>query len=269
MERLTLKARKRFGQHWLTDENILNKIVAAANLSCSDRVLEIGPGTGLLTAKLLPIVGHLTAVELDRDLCSLLRKQFSSPHFELLEGDILNIPIPPHITKVVANIPYNITGEILRLLLGTPSQPVHQFATIVLLVQREIAQRLTSSPGRSTYGAMSVRCQYLAECEWIADVPPYCFTPPPQVHSAIVKLTPRPPHHIPAQPQWMETILRLGFAQKRKMLRNNLQSLANREKILSVFQQLGISPQARAEDLTLKQWVSLADQTYAHFGLKS
>lgn len=253
--------RKRLGQHWLRDEQVLNTILATANLGTDDRVLEIGPGTGNLTAKMLPIVSHLTAVELDRDLCQFLAERFSATHFQLIEGDILNTPIPGDITKVVANIPYNITGEILRLLLGTISKPVRQFTTIVLLVQREIAQRLTSPPGNSSYGAMSVRCQYLAECEWIKDVPPSCFEPPPKVHSAVVRLTPRPFALAPLHPPHLERIVKLGFAQKRKMLRNNLQSLGDREQILELLSSLNIPPQARAEDLTIEAWIKLADQT--------
>lgn len=240
---------------------MLNTILATANLGTTDQVLEIGPGRGHLTAKLLPIVGHLTAVELDRDLCQFLGERFSASNFHLIEGDILNTPIPSTITKVVANIPYNITGEILGLLLGTISQPVRQFSTIVLLVQREIAQRLTSPPGNSNYGAMSVRCQYLAECEWIKDVPPSCFEPPPKVHSALVRLTPRPFAHVPLHPLALERIVKLGFAQKRKMLRNNLQSLGNREQILELLTSLNIPPQVRAEDLTIEEWIKLGDQT--------
>ncbi|MFN3361229.1 MAG: 16S rRNA (adenine(1518)-N(6)/adenine(1519)-N(6))-dimethyltransferase RsmA [Pseudanabaenaceae cyanobacterium] len=260
MERLVYP-RKRFGQHWLREEGVLAAIVAAAALTPTDRVLEIGPGTGNLTARILPLVGHLTAIELDRDLCQHLRSRFTSPHFRLLEGDILQLPIPKEINKVVANIPYNITGEILQLLLGTISKPVQQFETIVLLVQREIAERLTSQPGTSSYGALTVRCQYLAACQWIRDVPPSCFTPPPKVHSAVIKLTPRPPQLLPQSPPWLETILRVGFAQKRKMLRNNLQSLLDRAHLLHIFNDLGISETARAENLSLEQWIKLADAT--------
>lgn len=210
---------------------------------------------------MLPIVGNLTAVELDRDLCEILRQKFRASSLELWEGDILSFPIPGTINKVVANIPYNITGEILQLLLGTISQPVQQFTTIVLLVQREIAQRVTSVPGKSTYGALSVRCQYLAQCEWIAEVPPQSFSPPPKVHSAVLRLTPRPPQFQPQNPQWLDRLVRLGFAQKRKMLRNNLQSLVPREQIVQIFEQIGIPQEARAENLSLGQWVQLADQT--------
>ncbi|MCS6960052.1 MAG: 16S rRNA (adenine(1518)-N(6)/adenine(1519)-N(6))-dimethyltransferase RsmA [Pseudanabaenaceae cyanobacterium SKYGB_i_bin29] len=253
--------RKRFGQHWLRDEGVLAAIVVAAALANTDRVLEIGPGTGNLTAKILPLVGQLTAVELDRDLCQHLRRRFSAPHFHLIEGDILQLAIPQDINKVVANIPYNITGEILELLLGTISQPVLQFQTIVLLVQREIAQRLTSLPGTSSYGALTVRCQYLADCQWVKDVPPHCFNPPPKVHSAVIKLTPRPLPFLPQSPPWLETILRVGFAQKRKMLRNNLQSLIDRVHLIDIFTELGIPDTARAENLSLEQWVKLADAT--------
>lgn len=258
---LKIYPRKRFGQHWLKDDNVLNQIVGTACLSVTDHVLEIGPGTGNLTAKMLPIVGNLTAVELDRDLCQFLRQRFADSPLQLWEGDVLSYVIPETINKVVANIPYNITGEILQLLLGTISRPARRFTTIVLLVQREIAQRLTTVPGKSAYGALSVRCQYLADCELITEVSPQSFSPPPKVHSAVVRLTPRPPQFQPQNPQWLDRLVRLGFAQKRKMLRNNLQSLVPREHLVQVLEQIGIPQEARAENLSLRQWVQLADQT--------
>jgi len=258
---LPIYPRKRFGQHWLRDEGVLNTIVATAGLTTPDQVLEIGPGTGNLTVRMLPRVGRLTAVELDRDLCQLLRARIVDPRFCLIEGDILQIGIPDGVNKVVANIPYNITGEILRLVLGTIARPERRFSTIVLLVQREIALRLTSLPGSSNYGALSVRCQYLADCELVREVAPRCFTPPPKVHSAVVKLTPRPYPVLPLHPPTLDRLVKLGFAQKRKMLRNNLQSLAKRDEIIQILEELAIPTQARAEDLTIEQWIKLADRT--------
>lgn len=164
-------------------------------------MLEIGPGTGQLTRRLLARGVQVVAVEIDRDLCRLLRKRFANePRFQLLEGDFLRLPLPPQPRLLVANIPYNLTGPILEKVLGSPAQPVRQFERIILMVQKELAERLQAGPGSKAYGALSVRVRYLAECELICRVPPSAFQPPPQVESAVVRLTPAPPPLPPAIP---------------------------------------------------------------------
>jgi 16S rRNA (adenine1518-N6/adenine1519-N6)-dimethyltransferase len=265
------QARKRFGQHWLKSEAALAQIIGAAMLSPGDRVLEIGPGTGILTRQLLPLAEAVVSVEIDRDLCELLRKQFGQvKNFLLLEGDFLSLDLSAclqdfpdfqHPQKVVANIPYNITGAILERLLGTIAQPNPQpFQSIVLLIQKEVAERLTAQPGSKTFGALSVRVQYLAECRWISAVPAKAFQPPPKVDSAIVQLQPRlfiPSAH---DPQQLDKLVRLGFATRRKMLRNNLQSLIDRDRLAAILESLTLNPQVRAEDLSVTDWVRLSHQ---------
>ncbi|MFS8895136.1 ribosomal RNA small subunit methyltransferase A, partial [Synechococcus sp. R3-13] len=174
--------RKRFGQHWLKDPAVHEAIVRAAQLNDLERgadptwVLEIGPGTGQLTRRLLAQGVQVVAVEIDRDLCRLLQKRFAGqPRFHLLEGDFLRLPLPPQPRLLVANIPYNLTGPILEKVLGSPAQPVRQFERIVLLVQKELAERLQAGPGSKAYGALSLRTQYLADCELICRVPPTAF----------------------------------------------------------------------------------------------
>ncbi|HAX87555.1 MAG TPA: 16S rRNA (adenine(1518)-N(6)/adenine(1519)-N(6))-dimethyltransferase [Cyanobacteria bacterium UBA11370] len=265
------KARKQFGQHWLNSEKALNRIVAAANLQPSDRLLEIGPGTGILTRRLLPDVESVVAVEIDRDLCELLVKKLGNiDNFLLLQGDFLTLDLNPLLApfpqfqnpnKVVANIPYNITGPILEKLLGTIAQPaVPAFDLIVLLVQKEVAERLYASPGSKAFGALSVRVQYVAECEFICDVPAKAFSPPPKVDSAVVRLHPRRVEPPANDPQKLETFVRLGFASKRKMLRNNLKSLIDRDRLTHLLEQLNINPQVRAEDISVQQWVALTNE---------
>ncbi|MDA0867817.1 MAG: 16S rRNA (adenine(1518)-N(6)/adenine(1519)-N(6))-dimethyltransferase RsmA, partial [Cyanobacteria bacterium] len=196
------RPRKRFGQHWLTSDAILKNIVTAADLQPDDRLLEIGPGTGLLTQRLLAQANPVVAVEIDLDLCRKLRARFpKTDRLLLLQGDILELDLPTLLTghptfqnpnKVVANIPYYITGPILERLLGTFVAPnPTPFDSIVLLVQQEVAQRLCARPGTKAFGALTVRVQYLADCEMICTVPPKAFTPPPKVTSAVVRLTPR------------------------------------------------------------------------------
>ncbi len=265
------RTRKRFAQHWLRSDKVLFKIVEAANLSGSDRLLEIGPGTGILTQKLLPYAASVIAVEIDRDLCHKLTQKFGkSEKFLLLSGDILSLDLDNLLAKqdpsfqqpnkVVANIPYNITGPILEKLLGSISQPAAvPYESIVLLLQKEVADRLYAKPGTKAFGALSVRVQYLADCELICPVPPRAFYPPPKVHSAVVRLSPRPTHPPANDPGKLETLVKVGFANKRKMLRNNLKGLVERDRLTQILEQLEINPQARAENLSVAQWVALSN----------
>jgi 16S rRNA (adenine1518-N6/adenine1519-N6)-dimethyltransferase len=255
----TIRPRKQFGQHWLWSDDVLKKIVRAGQLQPCDRILEIGPGTANLTRLLLPLVESLTAVEIDRDLCEKLRKTMTQKNFELIEGSILDIPLPPNTNKVIANIPYNITGEILKKLLGTLAEPIQQFDQIVLLVQKEIGDRLAAKAGHKAYSALSVRIQYLAECQFICDVPATAFYPPPKVNSAVVRIIPRPPVKAASDPKFLERLITLGFATKRKMLRNNLVSEIDRDQLVQILESMGINGQVRAEDLDVAQWVELSE----------
>jgi len=228
-------------------------------LQPNDRILEIGPGTGNLTRLLLPFVESLTAVEIDRDLCKKLRKTMHQKNFQLIEGSILDIPLPAQTNKVIANIPYNITGEILKRLLGSLAEPVQQFEQIVLLVQKEIGDRLAAKAGHKAYNGLSVKIQYLAECQFICDVPATAFYPPPKVNSAVVRIIPRPPITPASDPKFLDRLLTLGFATKRKMLRNNLISEIDRDQLVLILESMGINGQVRAEDLDVAQWVALSE----------
>jgi len=280
---MAFQPRKQFGQHWLRSEKALYRIINAAELSESDNVLEIGPGTGNLTRLLVSSAQSVTAVEIDRDLCGLLTQKFGQiENFLLVQGDFLTLDLSAALllhptveapNKVVANIPYNVTGPILAKLLGTISQPVAQpFKLIVLLVQKEVAERLCAQPDNKAYGALSVRIQYLAACEQICTVPAKAFYPPPKVDSAVVRLRPycrgsflsaTPPdmreHPTAEDPGRLEILVQLGFAARRKMLRNNLKSCVDRDRLTHLLEQLEIDPQARAEDLSVAQWVALSN----------
>lgn len=259
--------RKRFSQHWLRSEKVLDDILAAAEIKAGDRILEIGPGTGVLTRRLLNVAEAVVAVEIDRDLCQQLRKTFKDAgNLQLIEADFLALDLGDRIdeqrhrpNKVIANIPYNITGPIVQKLLGTIPSPRRDFECLVLLLQKEVGDRLCASPGSKTYGALSVRVQYLAECEPIVSVPARAFSPPPKVDSVVVRLRPRPFSPAARSPQKLATLVKLGFANRRKMLRNNLTSLLSKEDTSRVLEQLNVDPQARAEDLSLDRWVALSD----------
>lgn len=265
-----VRPQKQFAQHWLRSEKALNSIVKAAECQVNDRILEIGPGTGILTKRLLPLVDSLLAVEIDRDLCEVLAKKLGArENFLLLQGDFLTLGIASQVTafpkfqrqnKVVANIPYNITGPIIEKLLGTIADPNPQpFDSIVLLIQKEVAQRLYAKPGSRNFGALSVRVQYLAECEFICTVPASAFYPPPKVDSAVVRLLPRNIEIGANDPKLLENMVKLGFGCKRKMLRNNLQSVIDRESLTKLLEGLNINPHVRAEEISVSQWVSLVN----------
>lgn len=265
------KPQKRLGQHWLRSDVVLQHIVEAAELTERDCVLEIGPGTGALTQRLLSQAGQVVAVEIDRDLCQKLAGQFSQvSNFRLIQEDILQLNLEEHLApfpdprqpnKVVANIPYYITGPILEKLLGTLAHPhPTPFESIVLLVQQEIAARLTAAPGSRICGALSIRVQYLAECNIVCTVPPKAFHPPPKVSSAVVCLRPRP-FPVPANDRaHLQQLITAGFSSKRKMLRNNLSGMIQRDRLLSLFETLQISENVRAEQLSVANWVALSNK---------
>ncbi len=258
--------RKRFAQHWLRDQRVHQTIVAASGLlepeiPSQPTILEIGPGTGALTHHLLETGAKVIGVELDRDLCQILRRTFGHyPQFELIEGDFLRAPLPEDPQRVVANIPYNITSPILEKLLGSPEHPIRQFDRIVLLVQRELAERITASPGDKAYGAMSIRIQYLAETEIMQIVPPKAFKPPPKVDSAVIRLCPRPWPEPPQDPRWFNILLQQGFSTRRKTLANTLQSLISKEIVIQTLQDMGWDERIRAEGLDLATWIRLSDK---------
>ncbi|MCP9808895.1 16S rRNA (adenine(1518)-N(6)/adenine(1519)-N(6))-dimethyltransferase RsmA [Cyanobium sp. HWJ4-Hawea] len=256
------RARKRFGQHWLVDQGVLRAIVAAAQLGAGDRVLEVGPGRGALTEKLLESpAAAVAAVELDRDLVVGLSGRFGGePRFSLTEGDVLAVPLP-EATKVVANIPYNITGPLLERLVGRLDRPIEQpYQRLVLLVQQEVGERIRCMPGSSNYSALSVRMQLLGHCQSICPVPPRCFQPPPKVMSEVIAIDPLPADQrlAPALARTVEQLLKRCFLARRKMLRNTLAGLQPEARLEALVAEAGVSLQQRPQELTPSQWVALA-----------
>lgn len=261
------RVRKRFGQHWLTDAGVLDRIVAAAELGPADRVLEVGPGRGALTERLLATpLAALQAVELDRDLVAGLQQRFAAdPRFSLLQGDVLAVDLAarqrPPATKVVANIPYNITGPLLERLVGRLDRPVAQpYQRLVLLVQQEVGERIRALPGSSSYSALSVRMQLLARCSPVCPVPPRCFSPPPKVMSEVIRLDPLAPEERlePGLARTLEQLLRRCFAARRKMLRNSLAGLLAPQALQELAEAAGIDLQQRPQELAAPRWVALA-----------
>ena len=266
------RPRKRFGQHWLKDSSVHLAMVQAAGLDPEvmagrealpqecPYVVEIGPGTGKLTRRLLAAGARVLGYELDRDLCRVLRQNLGDEErFTLIEGDFLQRPLPQEAQLLVANIPYNITSPILKKVLGSPETPVRQFQSIVLLVQKELADRLTAEPGTKAYNALSVISQFLAECETVRLVSRKAFQPPPKVESAIIRLTPRVHEAVPQDSRWFSVLVRQGFAMRRKTLANTLQSLADKPAIHAALAEIGRPPMSRAEELTVADWVAFSN----------
>jgi len=261
------RARKRFGQHWLSDAGVLDRIVAAAAIQPGDHLLEVGPGRGALTERLLATpAASLLAVELDRDLVAGLAQRFGGdPRFRLLEGDVLALPLAPpqgpQPEKVVANIPYNITGPLLERLVGRLDRPHDPpYRALVLLVQREVGERIRALPGTAAYSALSVRMQLLARCRGICPVPPRCFTPPPKVNSEVIHLEPlpaalRPPAGLAVA---SERLLRRCFASRRKMLRNTLAGLLPQEELEVLARSAGVELSQRPQEISPSSWLDLA-----------
>lgn len=261
------RTRKRFGQHWLVDDAVLDQIVAAADLQPRDRVLEVGPGRGALSERLLASpLQALVAIELDRDLLADLRHRFAGdPRFHLIAGDALEVPlVAPGVdapTKVVANIPYNITGPLLERLVGRLDRPVlPPYARLVLLVQQEVAERIRAPAGSSACSALSVRLQLLARCRRVCPVPPRCFQPPPRVQSEVILLEPLPPDQLlaPATARRLEGLLRRCYGSRRKMLRNTLAGVLPAVQLEDLCGRAGVALSQRPQELTPTQWVALA-----------
>lgn len=259
-----MRPRKQLGQHWLRSPKVLKEILKAAELNGGDRILEIGPGTGVLTEPLVAQSQEVVSVELDRRAYAKLQQQFSQPNLHLIQGDILELDLNslpngcPN--KVVANIPYNITGPILMKLLGTiPAPRRPPFDQLVLLVQREVADRLVAQPKTRAFGALSLRVQYLATCESICPVPASAFYPVPKVTSAVIRLRPHPTLPPVNNPLWLNHLIKQGFATRRKMLATALKPILDADLVRDRLESLGISTKCRGEDLNLDQWIQLSE----------
>ena len=248
--------KKSLGQHWLTDPQALEAIAEDAEIKRTDTVLEIGPGLGHLTEYLAGQAGHVLAVELDRRLSEELRRKFAGQKVTVHQGDILkfNLSQLPSAYKVVANIPYYLTSNLLRTLAEAPNPP----KLMVLLVQKEVAQRLAAKPGDMSLLGISVQLYYDVEAGIV--VPAKLFEPPPKVDSQVVVLLrhSKPVFHDLDTKKFFR-IVKAGFSEKRKKLRSSLAGGLNldREETDKLLKSAGIGPDSRAQELSLKDWYSI------------
>ncbi len=253
-------AKKSLGQHFLMHRQTSERIVLAAGIKNTDTVLEIGPGTGNLTKELLKIAKKVIAVETDAELIPTLEETFASELAEgklvLIQGDIRTFD-PKTIAEpyaLVANIPYYITGEIIRLFLTTEHKPI----SITLLVQKEVAERIARIKKESL---LSLSVKAFGTPKYCFTVPKGAFVPAPSVDSAVFSIASiATPFKDTAAEQHFFDVLHAGFAHKRKMLVNNLEAIAEHEKIATAFEQTELSPKIRAEDVSLSKWLALSQQ---------
>ncbi len=261
--------RKRFGQNFLIDAHVLEKIMQAADVSPGDLVLEVGPGIGTMTQAIAQRGAKVVAVEIDDSLIPILKENLKEyPNVEIVHGDILKLDLwelsqsryegKPF--KVVANLPYYITTPIIMGLLesGIPME------SITVMVQKEVAERMQAGPGTKDYGALSLAVQYYAEPYLAANVPSHCFIPRPTVGSAVIRLTRRkePPVQVDCE-DLLFALIRASFLQRRKTLANGLANSSeisfSKEEIYCALRRLNISESIRGEALTLGQFADLAN----------
>jgi 16S rRNA (adenine1518-N6/adenine1519-N6)-dimethyltransferase len=252
-----LLAKKAFGQHFLLDLNITRKIARLATVGAGDHVIEVGPGPGGLTRAVLETGARVTAVEKDERFRPLLDELAAiCPALNLVFGDALQVDeasmaagAPAH---VISNLPYNVGTPLLIKWLTGPWTP----ASLTLMFQKEVAERIVAAPGDDAYGRLSVVVQATCNAQRVMDVPARAFTPPPKVESAVVRLVPRPDRPAPARLKALERVTAAAFGQRRKMLRSSLKVLGGEALVTAA----GLDPQVRAETVDLAGFLRLADQ---------
>lgn len=260
---------KKFGQNFLIDTHVLERIMDAAEITKEDCVVEIGPGIGTMTQYLAERAGEVVAVEIDKNLIPILKETLADyDNVTVINEDILKVDLNQIVqeknggkpVKVVANLPYYITTPII---MGLFENQV-PLKSITIMVQKEVADRMQVGPGTKDYGALSLAVQYYAKPEIVANVPPNCFIPRPNVGSAVIKLTryEQPPVMVKDE-KFMFSLIRASFNQRRKTLVNGLTNAQNlsvsKEKVAAVLEEMQLSPTVRGEALTLEQFARLSD----------
>ena len=260
---------KKYGQNFLIDEHVLNKIIAAAELTEDDYVIEIGPGIGTMTECMAPECRHVTAIEIDKELIPILSETLSGfDNVDIINEDVLKVDLNKLIAerndnkpvKVVANLPYYITTPIIMSLLENKI-PID---TITVMVQKEVADRMMVGPGTKDYGALSLAVQYYAKPYIVANVPMNCFIPRPNVASAVIRLTchKEPPVTVKDE-KLMFNLIRASFNQRRKTLINGISNFSGlsftKEQVAMALNSIGLSENIRGEALDLEKFAKLSD----------
>lgn len=254
---------KSLGQNFLVDDTVVRDIVSGSNITKDDHVIEIGPGVGTLTKELLKHAGKVTAIEIDKELIPILKKEFSEyDNFELIHEDVLKVDLN-EITggkkfKIVANLPYYVTTPILVKLLTSNID----YESITIMIQKEVALRLNAKPDNKDYGALTILVQYYTDTEIIRVVKPESFVPRPKVDSIVIKLNKIADRPIkPNNEELFFEVARQSFAMRRKTLSNTLKPLGfSKEALNSALERAGIDPKRRGETLSLMEFKNLSDE---------
>lgn len=269
LKKYNFNFQKKFGQNFLIDTHVLDKIVAAAGITKEDMVLEIGPGIGTLTQYLCEAAREVVAVEIDRNLIPVLSDTLSAyDNVTVLNEDVLKVDLDALVReknagkpiKVVANLPYYITTPIIMKLLEE-NIPVE---SITVMIQKEVAERMQAEPGGKEYGALSLAVQFYADTYIAANVPPNCFMPRPNVGSAVIRLTKHEKCPVKVQDtSYMFKVIRASFAQRRKTLVNGLcnssEISVDKEAVLKALEEMGLKADVRGEKLSLAEFAKLSD----------
>jgi 16S rRNA (adenine1518-N6/adenine1519-N6)-dimethyltransferase len=246
--------RKRFGQHFLTDQAVIADIVAAIRPQADDAMVEIGPGLGALTTPLAAVLRHLHVIEIDRDIIARLHRAYKPGRLSVHAGDVLEFDFSalPRELRVVGNLPYNISTPLLFHL----ARYAERIRDMHFMLQKEVVERMVAFPGGGDYGRLSVMLQYRFDMQLLLEVAPDAFSPPPQVNSAVLRMLPRPQAQLTAASQaGLEQVVRRAFGQRRKTLRNSLAGLLEAED----YAALGIAPGLRAENLAVADFVAISN----------
>jgi 16S rRNA (adenine1518-N6/adenine1519-N6)-dimethyltransferase len=253
---MAVSAKKSLGQNFLTDGNIIRRIVAAIHPEIGGNIIEIGPGQGALTEGLLEAGAHVTAIEKDDRMPEILETMSAKydTTLNVILSDALEIDLHQlheHPVKLVGNLPYNVGTPLLFNALTH----AHNFSKMVFMLQKEVVERITAKPNTKNWGRLGVWCHLMCDCKKLFDVPPTAFYPKPKITSAIVELTPLPQPRFKVDTHKLDRLLRASFGQRRKMLRASLKGLLTEAQIEAI----GISPQARPETLSLEELCSLSN----------
>jgi len=260
-----LQTKKKLGQHFLVDERVVEKIINASNIDENTVILEVGPGIGVLTQRLVEEANHVIAIELDKQLIPVLEENFINSPLTIVQGDILKVdlqeilkPFQNMDIKVVANLPYYITTPIILYMLESDIK----FKSITVMVQKEVAQRMAANSGKKEYGSLSLAVQYHADVEIVAYVPVNCFMPRPGVDSAVVHLKILENKRVDGNKEELFKVIHAAFNKRRKTLVNALDSadIGNgKENIANILESIGLDPQIRGEKLNIFQFSQLAE----------
>jgi len=248
------RPKKRFGQHFLTDRHYLGRIVEAIAPEPGQPMVEIGPGSGLMTDELVPRLGRLDVVEIDRDLAAALRARYAPAQLIVHEADVLDFDFTSlaQPLRVVGNLPYNVSSPILFRMV----EIADRLRDCVFMLQKEVVDRMVADPDTADYGRLSVMLQYRFAMAMAFRVPPGAFTPPPKVDSAVVRMAPLPATRLRAQDEHrFASIVAAAFGQRRKTLRNATRLVAEP----GAFERAGIDPGRRGETLSVEEFVALSD----------